>query len=667
MARRRLRPEDLYRIVTLADPAVSPDGTRVAWVQSQAQEESDRLRTSIWVAPFDGSEAPSPFTEGPGDSTPRWSPDGRFLSYLSVPPEGPAELRLASLSGGVPRRLGTFEGPVSQPAWSPDSSRIVVVSATGLRRPPADLSAAERNAPRVVRGLAARYDNVGWFEGRRHLFVVDVATGASRQITRGDFDDVDPAFAPDGATIAFSSDRDPHRNDRQLRSDIFVVPAAGGRPHRVTGGAGRAAAPAFSPDGSRIAFAGHQAGAAWNQDAHVFVVPAEGGEPTTLAPSVDRPVPLMPWAPAPFQWLSDEEIAYLVMDRGNVGLHVGRLGESRSKAIVAGERQIDGFSVAGDGRSAAFTSSWPDSPSACYATLLGAKGTLATRRAAVRKISQANDALLADVELGPVARSTITAADGTPVEYFTILPPGKVTSPLPVHLDIHGGPHGAWPSGRFLAFHQAIAAAGYVLVLPNPRGSSSYGQAFTQACTGDWGGADAADILACVDDVIARGLGDERRQFVGGGSYGGFMTSWLVGRTRRFKAATAMAAVIDQTSMFGTSDIPGFVEFNFGLPWQNRVEFELRSPLTSAPEITTPVLILHWEGDLRVPISQGEELYAVLRRLGRPVEFVRYPGGSHVFRTPSQTIDWMRRLLAWNERYDAPPAASASVGRRRRV
>jgi dipeptidyl aminopeptidase/acylaminoacyl peptidase len=334
---------------------------------------------------------------------------------------------------------------------------------------------------------------------------------------------------------------------------------------------------------------------------------------------------------------------------------------------VAGERQIDGFSVAGDGRSAAFTSSWPDSPSACYATLLGAKGTLATRRAAVRKISQANDALLADVELGPVARSTITAADGTPVEYFTILPPGKVTSPLPVHLDIHGGPHGAWPSGRFLAFHQAIAAAGYVLVLPNPRGSSSYGQAFTQACTGDWGGADAADILACVDDVIARGLGDERRQFVGGGSYGGFMTSWLVGRTRRFKAATAMAAVIDQTSMFGTSDIPGFVEFNFGLPWQNRVEFELRSPLTSAPEITTPVLILHWEGDLRVPISQGEELYAVLRRLGRPVEFVRYPGGSHVFRTPSQTIDWMRRLLAWNERYDAPPAASASVGRRRRV
>jgi dipeptidyl aminopeptidase/acylaminoacyl peptidase len=674
MARRLLRPEDLYRIITLADPAVSPDGTRVAWVQSQAHEESDRLRTSIWVAPFDGSEAPSPFTEGPGDSTPRWSPDGRFLSYLSVPPDGPAELWLASLSGGVPRRLGTFEGPVSQPAWSPDSSRIVVVSPTGLRPSLADLPAPERNAPRVVRGLAARYDNVGWFEGRRHLFVVDVATGDSRQITRGDFDNVDPSFAPDGGTIAFSSDRDAGRNDRQLRSDVFVVGAAGGRVRKVTGGAGRAAVPAVSPDGSNIAFAGHQAGAAWNRDVQVFVVPFDGtGEPEAFAPSTDRPVPLMPWSPSPFQWLSDEEIAYLVMDRGSVALHVGRLGEARSKVVVSGDRQLDGFSVAGDGRSAAFTSSWPDSPSACYATRLGpkgrlgAKGTLATRRPAARKISQANDAFLAEVELGPISRTTIAAGDGTPVEYFTILPPGKATTPLPVHLDIHGGPHGAWPSGRFLAFHQAIAAAGYVLVLPNPRGSSSYGQAFTQACTGDWGGADAADILACVDDVVARGLGDERRQFVGGGSYGGFMTSWLVGRTRRFKAATAVAAVINQASMFGTSDIPGFVEFNFGLPWENPAEFEFRSPLSSAPNITTPVLILHWEGDLRVPISQGEELYGVLRRLGRPVEFVRYPGGSHVFRTPSQTVDWMRRLLAWNERYDAPRATSASKGRRRRV
>jgi dipeptidyl aminopeptidase/acylaminoacyl peptidase len=219
-----------------------------------------------------------------------------------------------------------------------------------------------------------------------------------------------------------------------------------------------------------------------------------------------------------------------------------------------------------------------------------------------------------------------------------------------------------------------MAAAGYLVLLPNPRGSSSYGQAFTEACTYDWGGADAADIGACVDDVIARGLGDENRLFVGGGSYGGFMTAWLVGHTKRFKAATAMAAVIDQMSMLGTSDIPGFVEFNFGRLWDHLPEYERRSPLTYAPDITTPVLILHWEGDLRVPISQGEELFAALRILKRPVEFVRYPGGSHVSRAPSQAIDWARRLLAWNERHDPGSAGRRSTagprstkGRGRRV
>jgi dipeptidyl aminopeptidase/acylaminoacyl peptidase len=259
------------------------------------------------------------------------------------------------------------------------------------------------------------------------------------------------------------------------------------------------------------------------------------------------------------------------------------------------------------------------------------------------------------------------APDGTTIEYFTMLPPGRVTSRLPIHLDIHGGPHGAWPAGRFLAFHQAIAAAGYVVVLPNPRGSAGYGQAFTQACTGDWGGADAIDILRCVDDVVDGGLGDGDRVFMSGGSYGGFMTAWLAGHSKRFRAGTAMAAVIDQVSMLGTSDIPGFVEFAFGGLWWDRTEeYALRSPLTYAPDVTTPLLILHWEGDLRVPIGQGEELFTALRLLGKPAEFVRYPGGSHISRAPSQNVDWVERLLAWNARHDARATSGKSAVRGRR-
>jgi dipeptidyl aminopeptidase/acylaminoacyl peptidase len=665
MAKRGILPEDLYRIRQLSDPVLSPDGMRVAWVEAEVDDEADRLRTSIHVAPADGSGSGEPFTQGPADNSPRWSPDGRHLAYVSAASDGLAELRLAPLTGGVPRRLGSFEGPVSQPAWSPDSTRVVVVSPTGMGSPASDHSATERNEPRVVRGLAARYDNVGWFEGRRQLFVIDVASGDTRQITSGDYDNFDPAWSADGTTIAFASDRDPQRDDRQLRSDLFVVPAGGGRAKRLTSGEGRVAAPAFSPDGSRIAFVGHEGGESWNRDAHVFVIPADGAAPpVTLAPADDRPVPLVLWVPPPFRWLSGHEVAMLVMDRGSVVLRTARLTDSKSKVVVGGDRQIDGFSVSSDRRRVVFTSAWPDSPSECYSAQLAPPEGRAGRAArTVRQISRANTAFVSEVALGSVERASVTAEDGTPIEYFTIAPPGRTPKPLGVHLDIHGGPHGAWPAGRFLAFHQTVAAAGYLVLLPNPRGSSGYGQAFTEACTGDWGGADAGDLGACVDDAIARGLGDVNRLFVSGGSYGGFMTAWLVGHTKRFKAATAMAAVIDQASMVGTSDISGFVEFNFGRLWEHTHEYEKRSPLTYARNITTPVLILHWEGDLRVPISQGEELFAALRLLKRPVEFVRYPGGSHVSRAPSQNLDWMRRLLEWNERHD-PRSAK---GRRRRV
>ncbi len=614
------------------------------------------------MAPLDGSARPRRFSDGPGDSAPRWSPDGRFLAYVSVPPDSPAELRLAPLSGGSPRRLGAFPGAVGQPEWSPDSASLVLVCPTGIPKPGDERSAKDRHAPRVVRGLAARFDNIGWYEGRRHLFVVDVEHGSVRQLTDGDYDDADPSWSPGGELVAFSSDRDRRRNDRQLRSDIYVVASAGGRPRRLTGGGGRAGLPAFSPDGRTLAFVGHEAGESWDRDTHVFTVPADAtADPAPLAPATDRPVPFVASAPRPFAWVGNAAIAALVSDRGAIGVQVGRLGEPTSRTVVGGDRQVDGLSVSPDGRTVVFTASWPDSPSECYAAPLGPSGGRAPK-SAVHRLSDANDELLADVALGPVTRTTITVEDGTPVEYFLIRPPGGSPGRLPIHLDIHGGPHGSWPAGRFLALHQAIAAAGYNVVLPNPRGSSGYGQAFTEACTGDWGGADAEDILACVDDVVARSLGDGGRQFVSGGSYGGFMTAWLAARTDRFRAATAVAAVIDQLSMFGTTDIPGFVVFNFGLPWDERDDYLARSPLTDASNITTPMLILHWEGDLRVPIGQAEELYAVLRQLGRPVEFVRYPGGAHVARTPSQAVDWAVRLLEWNARHDEP-----SGKRRRRV
>lgn len=666
MAKRGFRPEDGLRLRTASDPDLSPDGRRVAFAVAEADAKEDRLCSSIWVAPLDGS---SPrrrgalrarparrFSEGPADKRPRWSPDGRWLAYIAIDDDGLGHdhVRLAPLDGGVPTRLGELPGPVSEFAWSPDATRIVVVCRIGVPDR-IKASATDRHAPRVVRGLAARLDGVGWQDGRRHLFVLDVSDGSARQLTRGEYDHADPSFSPDGATIVFASDRSGRRDDRQFRSDAWVVPTAGGRPRRLTNGQGRVTFPAFSPDGNSIAFAG-QLTDQWNEDNHVFVVAADGtGAPELVAPDLDRPVVLFPGLPAPICWTSDRELLMLVGDHGSISLHRARVGERRSREVLGGDLVMDGLAARPGRREVAFTGSWPDRPSEVYAT--------STAGAEPVPLTELNRELVAEVELAPVKRSTVVRPDGTEVEYFALLPPGREPEGLPVHVDIHGGPHASWPSGRWLHFHQALAAAGFVVVLPNPRGSTSYGQAFTSACTGDWGGGDAEDIVACCDDLIERGVVDGERMFVSGGSYGGFMTAWLVGHTDRFRAATAVAAVIDQTSMTLTTEIPEFSAFNMGgLPWSRRHEHELRSPLTYLPDVTAPVLVIHWEGDLRVPISQGEELYSGLRLLGKKAELVRYPGGFHIRRTPSQAVDYAERILAWNRQHDARRRAKRRSG-----
>ncbi len=652
MAKRRFHPEDAFRLRVAVDPDLSPDGRRAAFAVVETDEEADKLRSSIFVAPVDGSARPRRFTEGPSDSSPRWSPDGRWLAYISITDDEPlhAHVRLAPLDGGMPARLGELPGPVMQLAWSPDSTQLLVVCRVGVPDR-AKASVQERNAPRVPRGLAARLDGVGWQEGRRHLFLIEVESGSARQLTRGEYDHDDPSFSPDGATIAFVSDRHPRRDDRQFRSDAWVMPVSGGRPRRLSEGKGWAAYPIFSPDGKTVAFSGVD-NDRWDADAHLFAALADASAPAErVAPELDRPMVLFPGLPAPACWIGDRELVMLVADHGAVGLHRARLGERRSRELIGGDIQIDGIAFRAGRRVIAFTASWPDRPSELFvSTPAGAEPV---------QVSGLNTDFLADVELAPVHRATVARPDGSEVEYFTILPPGQAPERLPLHLDIHGGPHASWPSGRWLAYHQSLAAAGYALVLPNPRGSTSYGQAFSSGCVGDWGGGDAEDILACCDDLIERGIADGGRMFVSGASYGGFMTSWLVGHSDRFRAATAVAAVVDQTSMALTTEIADFARYHMGgLPWDRRSEYEQRSPLSYLPAVTTPVLVIHWEGDLRVPVGQGDELYAGLRLLGKETEFVRYPGGFHILRTPSQTVDECRRVLAWNEQHD--------TGRRRK-
>ena len=647
MAKRRFQPADSYRLRAASAVELSPDGRRFAFALVEVDREKDRQLSSIWLAPLDGSSEPRRFSEGPADASPRWSPDGRWLAYISVTDENPrhAHVRLAALDGGAPLRLGDLPGPITQLTWSPDSKRLAVVCRVGVPDPD-KLSAAERNAARVPRGLAARLDGVGWWEGRAHLFLVDVGDGSSTQLTRGNYDHSDPAFSPDGSQLAFVSDRNRRRDDRQFRSDLWIVSTDGGRPRRLTAGRGRAISPVFSPDGTLVCFAGALT-AAWDADPHTFVVPANGSSPPEqVAPDTDRPVFTYTAAQAPpVAWSGARELTMLIFDRGSVALHRARIGQAASREIVGGDIQIDGFSARAGRSEFVFTASWPDRPSEVYRTNRGGDQPVA--------VTSINADLVAEVELSPVSRHTITRPDGTEVEYFAMAPPGSSRGRLPLHLDVHGGPHGAWPSSVLTPMHQSLAAAGYLVLLPNPRGSCGYGQEFTAACTHDWGGEDYEDLLACCDDAVERGVADSGRMFVAGYSYGGYMTSWIVGHTDRFRAALAGAAVIDMRSMALTTDVPYFALSSMGgNPWEQPEEYDKRSPLQYLPNVTTPVLVLHMEGDIRVPIGQGEELYTGLRLLGKQAELVRYPGGFHASLTPSQDVDFAARLIAWNRQHD---------------
>ncbi len=671
-----MRPVDIMSLCSAQDPHLSANGNLVAWCETSLDKEADRAFTRIMTAPADGSAPPRPFTEGPADLQPRFSPDGRHLAFLSAD-GGQPSLRLAPMSGGMPRTV-ELPGPMSYLAWSPSGDRVVLVVNLGGRSQ--DDSPQAHNAPVVVRGLFGRLDGAGYRSGRDHLFVLDVSTGALHQVTRGDYDHAFPEFSPDGERLVFVSDRGQGRDDRLVHQDLWAMAASGGRLARLTRGFGGAQYPTFSPDGKKVAFAGAARPAdAFHRDPGIFVVDSDGrGNPERLVPELDRPTGITLGPGRPFAWIADDELVFNVADRGSLAWYRARLGARKPIEVATGELQSYGVAVGGSGRGRriAYEAKWVDQPSEIFVAAVHG-GTKAVQ------VSDAGKNLLGAVELLPATRHRATSPDGIEVEYFLMRPrPAQAggggrrsvsrssgrargVAPPPIFVEIHGGPSLYNPLSELLGFYQVLAGAGYAVVLPNPRGSIGYGEGFRRLAMHDWGGGDLADIEACADDAIERGNGDVRRQFVGGYSYGGFMTAWTIGHTGRFKAAIVGAPVVDQVSMFGTTDIPWFSAAHIGGdPWTEPDAFRARSPLTHLPQATTPVLLHVNEGDLRCPPGQSDQLYSALRWLGKEVEYVRYPGGSHLSffptmgGTPSQSVDRMTRFLDFLGRHGGlrPPA-----------
>lgn len=642
MARRALTPDDIWRLCTVSDPQLSPDGRRVAYTVLRPDRATDSRQPEIRLARVDGS-GDRRFTREPA-SAPRWSPDGSTLAFLRRV-DRTTRLFVAPLDGGEARPLTFDDLTITAAVWSPDGRRLALSG----RPPRAERDAVERNRPRVVTGLRDRLDGVGPFRDRRsHLYVLDVETGERSQVTDGDWDDIEPAWSPDGATLAFCSDRARDRHDRHLRADVWSVPAAGGRARRLTRGRGQASQPVWSPDGSTIAFLGNEAGDDfWFHHTDLMTVPAGGGAPVPVAPDLDRPV----GAPLPgsrsHAWLPDgSAIVAVVGTRGGHTLvRIGLDGSVRD--LLDADRAVAGLDLAADGRRAVIVEQWLDRFPEVRRVSIPARG-----RARVGDVTGIHADLAAEVDLAPATRTRHVAADGTEIETFVVAGHGR--GARPGVLDIHGGPHGANPRPTIMGIllPQVLAAAGSTVLLSNPRGSGTYGEAFLQACVQDWGGADADDLLGAVDAAVERGDVDGDAVVVTGYSYGGFMSTWLIGHTDRFRAAAVGGPVTDLVSFTGTTDIPHFgVAEIGGLPADRADEWRKRSPLTHAHRATTPTMIYHREGDLRCPIGQAEQLFTTLRLHGCEAQFVRYPGGSHGVSTPGQDGDLAVRLVDWFDQH----------------
>lgn len=651
MAKRRVQPEDFYSLRNVSDPQFSRDGKTVAYVLAWPDRDDDRTKTTVYVAAADGTGEPRRLTQGDRDHSPRWSPDGRHLAFVSNRGEK-NQLFVAPLDGGEPRQLTDAPHGVSQPAWSPDGTQIAYSARVGEHKEDKEKSPAEKNAPKVIRELRYKLDGIGFFDERRlHIFVSDVKSGEAKQITGGDYFDDQPAWSPNGKSIAFISDRQAKRHQRQWRADVWVVPAKGGRARKVTRSRGVAAHPSWSPNGRQIAFVGHEYGdEGFARNLHMMVVNADGrGAPRSVSEPIDRTV--MGW-PAfatgrTFAWAPDgKSLLFLAVDRGTESLYRADARGKGASKVIGGERVIDAFAMSPDGRRVAFTAGWLTAFPELYVTALSG-------RTAEKNVSRANEKLRSKVELGRLQRVPYKAPDGLEVEAFALYPPGWKKGRLaPMALNIHGGPHSMHPSPRSWTEFQTLAGKGYVVLLPNPRGSIGYGEDYAGAVVRDWGGRDYEDIMRGVDVLLRRNIVDPQRLYVEGYSYGGFMTTWAIGHTDRFRAAIVGAPVSNQVSMFGTGDIPLFdIHEIGGAPFEDPDEYRFRSPVTYLDKVNTPVLLLHHEGDLRCPIAQSEEIFHGLKVLGKEVEFVRYPGGFHTFNThaPSQVVDRIKRIVAWYE------------------
>ena len=644
----------VYKLKTAADPAISPDGQRIVYAQSRvegtgatSEARSRLMMADASVRQGQGIRKEWEFTQGYVDSGPRFSPDGRLLAFLRVNQLG--ELRqvwVMGADGGEARQLTNAPKGVFDFSWSPDGAHIAYCADT---EPAAGAAAGtDTGGPRVVEVNRVRYrhDVQGWRgDAHYHLFVADLELGEITQITRGDWDDYDPVWSPDGTRIAFISGRRADRDFRAL-TEAYVVNVDGGVAECWSGSLSSVGTVAWSPDSRRLVAVASEdpAGMVLWQGWLYILEPSS--KPVRITSDTQRPAlgggPGAARQPE-IRWTDDGRVLFLGESRGESYVYQATPEGDVVRQIWGGSRLTAGFSLNGHADRAAVTSSTPASPSEVHMVDLADVGSAL--------ITQPNAYFMQRQPIISLQKFSIVRA-GYSIECRMWFPPYfDPAGRYPLVLDIHGGPNGAFYDS-FVPWQQMLAGSGYLVLAVNPRGSSTYGDGFMRAVLDDWGGEDYQDLMAAVDHVCQHNYVDVERLGIHGYSYGGFMTGWAIGHTGRFGAAVIGAPCTNLYTMYGTSDIG----VSFGEPqWGGSVmdspeKLLARSPISYAKDVTTPALLLHGESDARCPVAQSEEYFVALKRLGKTVEFVRFPNSNHSFPRaghPRMREEYLSRMLDW--------------------
>jgi dipeptidyl aminopeptidase/acylaminoacyl peptidase len=642
---RPLTVDDINAIREVGDPQVSPDGDWVAYTVRTADHVKDRRVTRVWMASWDGERNIQLTYSEESEHTPRWSPDGRYLGFLTArgKEDAPEQVWLLDRLGGEAKPLTGFNGDVLAYEWSPDGKRIALIVADEEPQRAEKDKEDKTTTPIVIDRFYFKEDETGYLGAQRqHLYVFDVATRKAEILTPGNYDEALPAWSPDSSQIAFVSKRsgDPDRNNE---NGLYVIAARPGSTPRLlttfhgdAGDGGWMTAPSWRPDGREIAItAASDPNLIYYATQELVIVATDSGAARTLAAGIDRNI-LSP------RWSDDGAWIYASIEDDR-NQHFVRLNATNGKVerLHAGRRETTAFDL-GPKRRIALLDSTVDRPEEVYA--------LDARE--VRPLTHQNDEWLASVQLAAVEEISFPSKDGAQINGFLVKPPGYSREKrYPTLLQIHGGPVSQF-ANAFMPMWQIFASQGYVVVAANPRGSSGRGEAFAKAIWAEWGGKDTEDVLAAVDYAVRAGVADSDQLGVGGWSYGGILTNVVIAKDARFKAATSGASIGNALAGYGTDMYIREYELELGTPWKN-LDVYLRNayPLLHADRIKTPTLFLCGERDFNVPLFNSEQMYQALRSLDVDTQLIIYPDQFHGLRRPSYLRDRMQRYVDWYAKY----------------